>query len=188
MDCADLPDDCNFSKIGYCSHPTFPYAYIWLKQPTEFILSNFQEEDHPFIHETLKNKKTQLVSLYIFYRLKKKSSRTDIKNDDQNAYSFVPTYGDVSTTFTIIWYQLFCFYTQTHFKVCWWITKLNKLVSLMILWILHHVPKQWGEMLLLHFFCTFPNISILIKLNFYINTYFQGIDEFNIFKVRFQGY
>ena len=40
-----------------------------------------------------------MVSLYFFHRPKKYASRTDITNDDQNAFSFAPTYGDDSTAF-----------------------------------------------------------------------------------------
>ena len=87
-----------FFEIVYCVHPTLPYAHIQLKQATKFILSNSQEEEHPFIHDTLKNKNTQLFSLF-FYRLHKNASRTDITNDDQKSYSFAPTYWDEFTAF-----------------------------------------------------------------------------------------
>ena len=60
----------------------------------------------------------------------------------------------------VIWYQLLCFSTQIRFKVCWWITQLHIWVDLMIIWMLHQVPKQWGEMVLLTFFCTLPNVSL----------------------------
>ena len=42
---------------------------------------------------------TQLVSLYFDYKPKENAFRTDIMNDDQTAYTFAPTYGDVSTAF-----------------------------------------------------------------------------------------
>ena len=42
---------------------------------------------------------TQLVSLYFVYRPKKNASRADITNDDRNAYTFAPTYGDESTDY-----------------------------------------------------------------------------------------
>ena len=63
MDRADLPDDYNYFEIGYCGHPTFPYAHIQLTQANKVIIPNFQEEEYPFIHDTLNNKKTQLVCL-----------------------------------------------------------------------------------------------------------------------------
>ena len=58
-------------EIGYCGHPNSPYANIKFKHDTNLILSHFQEEDHPFNHDTLKNKNTQLVLLYIFPDLRK---------------------------------------------------------------------------------------------------------------------
>ena len=58
-------------EIGYCGHPDFPYAYIQFEKATKLILSHFQEEDHPFIYDTLNNKNIQLVCLYFAYRLKK---------------------------------------------------------------------------------------------------------------------
>ena len=98
-DRTDYPVDYIFFEIGYCGHPKPPYANIQFKQATNLILSHFQEEDHPFIHYTIKNKNTQLVSLYFVYRHNKNASRTDITNDDQNAYTFGPTYGDESTAY-----------------------------------------------------------------------------------------
>ena len=49
MERIDLPDEYNFFEIGYCGHPDFPYAHIQLEQATKWILSHFQEEDHPYI-------------------------------------------------------------------------------------------------------------------------------------------
>ena len=54
MDCTDYPVDYNFFEIGYCGHPNSPYKNIQLKQATNLIFSNFQEEYHPLIHDTLK--------------------------------------------------------------------------------------------------------------------------------------
>ena len=45
-------------------------------------------------------------------------------------------------TFTIIWYKLLCFITQINLKVCWWITQLHIWVDLMIICMLHHLPKK----------------------------------------------
>ena len=70
-----------------------------------------------------------------------------------------------SLIFTFTWYQLLCFSTQTYFKLCWWITQLQRWVAVTIIRMLHHVPKQWGEMVLLTFFCTLPNVSLSIKQN-----------------------
>ena len=49
------------------------------------------------INDTLRNKKTQLVSLYYVYKPKKNVSRMDITNYDEKAYKYVPTYVDEST-------------------------------------------------------------------------------------------
>ena len=62
MDCTDYPVGYNFFEIGHFGHPNFPDANIQLEQATNLIPSHFQEEDHPFILDTVKNKKTQLVS------------------------------------------------------------------------------------------------------------------------------
>ena len=53
-----IPDDSIFLEIGYCCHPAFLYAHIQLEQATKLRLSHFQEEKHPFIYDTLGNKKT----------------------------------------------------------------------------------------------------------------------------------
>ena len=52
---------------------------------------------------------------YIFYRPNKNASRTDITNDGEKAYAFVPTYGDESTASHchIISVVVF-FYPNTH--------------------------------------------------------------------------
>ena len=56
MERADIPDDCNCFEIGYFGHPDLPYANIQLEQGIRIIISYFQEEDHPFIHDTLNNR------------------------------------------------------------------------------------------------------------------------------------
>ena len=66
MDCTDYPVDYNFFEIGYFGHLNVPYANGQFNQATNLMLSHLQEEDHPLIHDTLKNKITQMVSLYIF--------------------------------------------------------------------------------------------------------------------------
>ena len=90
IDRNDYPVNYNFYEIGYCGHHNFPYTNIQFKQSNNLILSHFQEEYHPFIHDTLRNKNTQLVTFF-FNRPKKNASRTDIKNDHKNAYTFVLT-------------------------------------------------------------------------------------------------
>ena len=77
MDCTDYPVDYNLFEIGYFDHPNSPYANIQFKQVNNSILLHLGGDEHPFIHETIKNKKIQLVSLYFVYRPNKKASRTD---------------------------------------------------------------------------------------------------------------
>ena len=112
----------HFLSIG---HPNFPYANILFKQATNSILSLFQEEYHPFIHDTLK-KKTQLVYLYFVYRPKKNTPRTDITNDDEKAYIFAPAYGDESTGYHCHMISDVVFSTQIHLNVCLWIMQLQR--------------------------------------------------------------
>ena len=94
MDCTDYPVDYNLFEIGYFDHPNSPYANIQFKQVNNSILLYLGGDEHLFIYDTLKNKKTQLISLYFSYRTKKNVSRTDITNDDEKAYTFAPTDGD----------------------------------------------------------------------------------------------
>ena len=54
MDRTDYPVEGNFFEIGYCGHPNSPHTNIQLKQATNLIFLNFQEEYHPLIHDTLK--------------------------------------------------------------------------------------------------------------------------------------
>ena len=63
----------------------------------------------------------------------------------------------------VIWHQLLCFPTQINLKVCWRIMQLHRWVALIIILMLVHVPKLWGEMVLLHFFCTLTNVSFSVK-------------------------
>ena len=97
MDRSDLPDDYSFLEIGYFGHPNFPYTNIQLEQASDLIPSHFQKEYHSFIHDTLKNKKTQLVYLYCVYKPKKNASIRDITDYDEMAYKYVPTCVDEST-------------------------------------------------------------------------------------------
>ena len=55
------------------------------------------------------------------------------------------------------------FSTKIHLKVCWWIMKLHRWVALIIIRMLLHVPEIWGEMVLIHLFCTLPNVLISVK-------------------------
>ena len=98
MEHVDLPDDYTFFRIGYCGDPDFLYARIQWEQATKLIISHYQEEYHPFIYDNLGNN-TKLVWIYFVYRSNKNASRTDKTDDEKKTYTFVPTYGDVTTAF-----------------------------------------------------------------------------------------
>ena len=99
MDSAGYPDKYNFFELEYCGHPHWPYSKIFLEQESTLILSHFQEEDHPFISEALRDESIQLVSLYYVYKPKTNTSRTNITNEDENAYKYGPLYGGESAGF-----------------------------------------------------------------------------------------
>ena len=63
------------------------------------MLSNFQEEEHSFISEALRDENIQLVSLYYVYKPKTNTSRTNMTNVDENAYKYGSLYGGESTGF-----------------------------------------------------------------------------------------
>ena len=70
MDSTGYPDYHNFFELGYCGHTQYPYTKIFLDQASVLILSQFQEEDHPFIRKALGDKNIQLVALYYVYKPK----------------------------------------------------------------------------------------------------------------------
>ena len=155
-----------FFDIGYCGHPSFPYAHIQLEQATKLILLYFQEEDHSLIYDTLNNNKRYYWFAYTLF--------TDLKkliwngsNEWWSKILFICANIWIWVHFFLPSYDIsFCvFPTQIHVKVCWWITQLQIWVALMIIWMLHHVPKKLGEMVLLPLFCTFPNVLLSVKQN-----------------------
>ena len=64
MDSTGYPDDHKFFEIGYCVHTQYPQSKIFLDQESALILSQFQEEDHPFIRKALQDDHIHVVSLY----------------------------------------------------------------------------------------------------------------------------
>ena len=60
MDRTNYPVDYKCFEIGYCGQTNFPYSNIQFKQANNLILSHFQEEYHPLIHDTQKNKNKKL--------------------------------------------------------------------------------------------------------------------------------
>ena len=67
MDSAEYPDEYNFLELVYCGHPQYPCSNIFLDQSSDLILSHFQEEDHPFISEALRDEHIQLVLFYFTF-------------------------------------------------------------------------------------------------------------------------
>ena len=97
MDSTGYPDDYNFFELGYCGHTQFPYSNIFLDQASDSILSQFQEDDHPFIRKALGDETINLVALYYVYKPKTDTPRTKNTDDDENAYKFGPKYRGEST-------------------------------------------------------------------------------------------
>ena len=97
MDSTGYPDHHNFFELGYCGHTQFPHSNVFLDQSSALILSQFQEEDHPFIRKALQDEDIHLVSLYYVYKPKTDTPRTENTEDDENAYKFGPKYGGEST-------------------------------------------------------------------------------------------
>ena len=91
MDRTGYPVYYNVFEIVYCGHPNFAYTNIQPYQSIDLILSHFQKEDHSFINDTIRNKKTQVVYLYFVYKPKENASRTDNTNDCEKAYRYVST-------------------------------------------------------------------------------------------------
>ena len=97
MDSTGYPDHHNFFELGYCGHTQFPHSKIFLDQASALILSQFQEEDHPFIRKALHDEDINVVSLYYVYKPNTDTPITKNTEDDENAYKFGPKYGDEST-------------------------------------------------------------------------------------------
>ena len=70
MDSTGYPDDHNFFELGYCGHTQYPDSKIFLDQASALILSQFREEDHPFIRKALQDEDIHAVSLYFVYKPK----------------------------------------------------------------------------------------------------------------------
>ena len=131
---------------------------------------------------------TQLVCLYFVYRPKKHTSRTDLMNYDQNAYTLVLTQEMDLLIYIVIWYQLLCVSTLMHLKVYWWIKKVTEMG--LFDEYLDYAPCAKTIMVnsITAFFWTLRNVSLSINKICYSNTYLRGKVEVVLFKVRFQGY
>ena len=109
MDSTGYLDDHNSFEFGYCGHTQFPYSKIFLDQASDLILSQFQEEDHPFNRKALGDTNIYLVALYYVYKPKKDTPRTKNTDDDEKAYKFGPKYGGEFTGFRWVFS-----YSETH--------------------------------------------------------------------------
>ena len=99
MGSTGYPDDYNFFELGYCGHTQFPHSKIFLGQESDLILSQFQEEDHPFIRKALQDRDIHLPEIYYVFKPKTDTPRTKNTEDDENAYKFGPKYGGEYTGF-----------------------------------------------------------------------------------------
>ena len=90
MDSTGYPDHHNFFELGYCGHTYYLHSKIFLDQASALILSQFQEDHHPFIRKALQEEDIHVVSLYYVYKSKTDTPRTKNTEDDENAYKFGP--------------------------------------------------------------------------------------------------
>ena len=91
--------------------------------------------------------------LFYIYKPKTNTSRTNITNDDEQAYNVFPLYGGESTDFHCHMIPVVVFnYSETLESI------LVDYAAVMIIRMLLHKAKVWGEMVLLHLFSTFPNV------------------------------
>ena len=97
MDSSGYPDDHKFFELGYCGHTQYPHSKIFLDQACALILSQFQEEDHPFIRKDLQDEHSHIVSLYYVYKPKTDTPRTNNTVGDESAYKLGPKYGGASS-------------------------------------------------------------------------------------------
>ena len=99
MNSTGYPDDHKLFELGYCGHTHYPHSKIFLDQSRALILSQLQEEEHPFIINALGDKIIHLVAFYYVYKPKTDTPKTKNTEDDENAYKFGPKYGGESTGF-----------------------------------------------------------------------------------------
>ena len=79
MNSTGYPDDHKFFELGYNGHTQYPHSNIFLDQARALILSQFQEEDHPFFRKALQDEHIHVVSLYYVYKPKTDTPRKKIR-------------------------------------------------------------------------------------------------------------
>ena len=129
-----------------------------------------------------------MVSLYIFYRPKKKSSRTDITTYDQKNYKFVPKYVYVSTGYHRHMISVVVFFYSNILKsmlVDYAVTEISCFDDYLD-------AAPWAKTIrgngIITFILHFAQCITFHQKHCYSNNYFRGIVEVIISKFRFQGY
>ena len=117
MDSTGYPDHHNFFEFGYCVHTQYPHSEIFLDQASALILSQFQEEDHPFIRKALQDEHIHVVSLYYVYKPKTDTPRKKIRKMMKTIINWVQNMKVNPLVFIDICYQLLCFLIQKPLKV-----------------------------------------------------------------------
>ena len=118
MDSTGYPDDHKFFQLGYCGHTQYPHSNIFLDQAHALILSQFQEEDHPFIRKALQDEHINVVSLYYVYKPKTDPPITKNTEDDENAYKLGPKYGGESSGLHLHMISVVVFSYSETLKLC----------------------------------------------------------------------
>ena len=101
-----------------------------------------------------------MLCLYLVYRPKEIVSWTNIKDYDQKAYAFAPTYGDGYTSFQRYMISVVVFYSSNKLQIMfvgYTVTDMGCFDDYS-----DSAPhsKKLGEMVLLTLFCTLPNVSL----------------------------
>ena len=162
MDSTGYPDDHKFFELGYCGHTQYPHSKLFLDQASALIISQFQEEDHPFITKAPQDENIHVVSLYYVYKPKTDTPRTKNMEDDKNAYKFGPKYGGESTGFNRHMISVVMFsYSETlkNMLIEYAATEMGFLDDYSDADPNH---KALGEMVSLHFSFTLPNVLFSI--------------------------
>ena len=123
-----------------------------------------------------------------FYRPKKNASLTDIKNDDQNYYAFEPTYAYGSTNFNRHMISVVVFFYSNTLKIIlvyYAVTDMGCFDDYS-----DAAPRaktMRGDCITTFLLHVAQCITFHQTKKKYSNTYFRGIVEVILFRVRFQS-
>ena len=162
MDFTGYPNDHNLFELGYCVHTQFSHSKSFLDQASDLILSQFQEEEHPFIRKAIEDKNIHAVELYYVYKPKTDTPRIKNTDDDEIAYKFGPKYGGEFTGFHQHMISVVVFSYSENLKVYWLNVQLQKWVFLMIIMMLIQITKSLGDLVSLPFSFTLPNLFLIV--------------------------